>query len=95
MLLLNAAEENGGWLTFSDLKKKKADFNNKERFRQAIDTLLMEGLGWEDEQPLFDKGSTVGVYANSPDDNNMVYWFPNLMRNQDEGKDDHHDIKDL
>lgn len=53
MLILNVAEENGGWMTFSDLKAKRSDFNNKERFTLAINSLLMEGLGWEDEQPLY------------------------------------------
>ena len=51
--LLGHAEKNGGWITFSDLKAKMPSFNNRERFDQAIGQLLMEGLGWEDEQPLY------------------------------------------
>ena len=43
----------------------------------AIDQLLLDGLGWEDEQPLLDSGSNSGVYGAG-----IVYWFPTLMKDQ-------------
>jgi hypothetical protein len=49
MTLLGLAEKNGGWVTYSDVR---STFTAKERFNSAIDQLLMEGLAWEDEQPL-------------------------------------------
>lgn len=49
MTLLNVAEENSGWLTFSNVKSKVTTFNNAERFKTAIDQLLLEGLAWEDD----------------------------------------------
>ena len=36
MTLLNIAEENGGWLTFSNVKAKMPTFNNAERFETAV-----------------------------------------------------------
>ena len=50
MTLLNVAEDNGGWLTFSNVQSKVATFNNAERFKTAIDSMLLEGLAWEDDQ---------------------------------------------
>jgi hypothetical protein len=48
IIILNAAEVNGGWITFSDLKKKDPNFSNRQRFMTAIEQLLIEGMGWED-----------------------------------------------
>ena len=78
LTILDAASKTGGWMTFSELKTKIPNFNNKERFMTAIDQMLMEGLCWEDEQPLLDESSSKGVYSK-PGDNQMVYWFPTLM----------------
>ena len=83
MTILQAAEQNGGWITFSDLQKKVASFSNKQRFQAAIDQLLMEGMGWEDSQPLLELSSSKGVFTTDPRDLGMVYWFPTLMKNQD------------
>lgn len=63
LTLLNVAEENGGWITFEHLQMKVPSFNSRERFNTAIEQLLMEGLGWEDAQPLFDEHSKTGVYG--------------------------------
>ena len=53
----------------------------------------MEGLGWEDSQPLFNQNSKQGVYATDIEDNHMVYWFPTLMKGEmNENKDELEDI---
>jgi hypothetical protein len=39
----------------------------------------MEGLAWEDEEPLLADHSKVGVYTKELEDKGMVYWFPTLM----------------
>ena len=36
LTILQVAEENGGWITFLDLKSKMKNFNNRERFTTAI-----------------------------------------------------------
>ena len=82
MTILNCAEKNGGWITFTDLRAKMPNFNNKDRFQKSIDELLMNGLGWEDEQPLFDENNSTNVLAKGHEDANMVYWFPQLMKEQ-------------
>ena len=87
MTLLNVAEDNGGWLTFTNVKSKVATFNNAERFKLAIDQLLMEGLAWEDDHSLHNPGSTTGVYTKGPEDKGMCYWFPTLMKNVEEDDD--------
>lgn len=80
MAILKVAEENGGWITFSNLKQHVPEFNSRERFVSAIDQLLLEGLGWEDEQPLMNSQSRTGVYATDKDDFGLVYWFPSIMK---------------
>jgi hypothetical protein len=57
MTILNVAEANGGWITFSDLRNKQQTFNSQQRFKDAIDLLIMDGLGWEDEEPFLDAQS--------------------------------------
>ena len=47
--------------------------------------MLASGMAWEDNQPMIDPKSSVGNYANSPEDRGVVYWFPSLMvGNQEE-----------
>ena len=75
MTLLGIAEKNGGWISYS-----KSTFSNQERFETAVEQLLMEGMAWEDEQPLLDENSKQGVYANGT---GVVYWIPTLMKNQE------------
>ena len=45
MLLLNAAEQGQGMLTFSNLRQKGFA---PDRFARAIERLLQDGLAWED-----------------------------------------------
>ena len=68
MIVLNAAEANGGWITFSDLRSKHPEFNNQERFANAINQLLQDGLGWEDDESFLDAQSSVGRYTKDPQD---------------------------
>jgi len=48
MVLLSAAEDNQGEITFSRVKGSNGF--TKERFDRAIERLLQDGLAWEDEQ---------------------------------------------
>ena len=80
IVILDEAEKNGGWITFSDLRSKIPTFNNKRRFLTAIDTMLQDGLGWEDHEPFLNTGSSVGKYTKHLDDDGKVYWFPTLMK---------------
>jgi hypothetical protein len=50
MQLLKCAEENGGHLTYSLVLSKLPSYNDKSRFKRAIDRLIEEGLVWEDAQ---------------------------------------------
>ena len=86
MIVLNAAEANGGWITFSDLRSKHPEFNNRERFANAINQLLQDGLGWEDDESFLDAQSSVGRYTKDPQDQGLVYWFPTLMKDESGGK---------
>lgn len=88
MVILEAAEQNGGWITFSDLRAKQPSFNNKERFANAINQLLQDGLGWEDDEPFLDAQSPVGKYTKDISDNGMVYWFPTLMKQREDKVDE-------
>jgi len=49
LIILQAAEENKGWITFSTLRLKNPVFNQIDRFERAIDQLIKEGLAWVDE----------------------------------------------
>lgn len=62
MTMLQVAEENQGWLTFSALCAKQTTFT-KDRFQRAIDQMIKEGLAWVDEEPLADDRSSVGIYS--------------------------------
>ena len=73
MTILGIAEKNGGYVTSSGVSWAPA------RFTSAIEQLLLEGLAWEDEQPLLEN-SKRGVYATAPE---VVYWFPTLMKEQE------------
>ena len=79
MKILEAAEENQGWITFTKLREKQPMFQQKDRFHRCIDQLIKEGLAWVDEQSLADSGSNKNVYANNSDDDGKVYWFPSIM----------------
>ena len=37
LIILDAASKTGGWMTFSEIKKRVANFNNYQRFMTAID----------------------------------------------------------
>ena len=51
LVVLQAAEENKGWITASNMRMKNPAFN-RERFLRAVDQLVKEGLAWIDDQPL-------------------------------------------
>ena len=63
MGVLKFAEENQGMLTHSSIRQTMPQYGDKQRFQRAINTLIMDGLCWEDEQ----HGAEV------------AYWFPSLM----------------
>lgn len=80
MVILDEAEKNGGWITFSDLRAKIPSFNNRRRFQVAIEQLLQDGLGWEDDEPLLNPGSNIGKKTKDVNDGGKAYWFPTLMK---------------
>ena len=61
--VMKFAEENGGNVTYSSIASKMPQYSDKARFNRAINTLLQDGMAWEDEQ--------------NPGE--VAYWFPSLM----------------
>ena len=45
LTILQAAEQNHGWITYSKLRQQ---IPQKDRFQRAINQLIQEGLCWED-----------------------------------------------
>ena len=64
MGVLKHAEENQGNFTYSSLAGALPQYADRSRFDRAINTLIADGLCWEDEQH---GGGEV------------AYWFPSLM----------------
>eukprot|EP00347_Sterkiella_histriomuscorum_P007180 403349953 len=86
LMILQAAEQNQGWITYTKMHQVNPSFYNQlDRFQRAIDQLIKEGLCWVDEQPLLDGQSSKGVYANyrMDQDQGKCYWFPTLMAHQE------------
>jgi len=79
MVLMNLAEENGGWITFSLTRSKLPQFSQKDRFLKSINFLLKEGMAWEDAEPFFDASNSKGKYSREVEDNGKCYWFPAVM----------------
>ena len=71
MGVLKFAEQNGGQVTYSSISANMAQYRDKERFDRAINTLIQDGLAWEDDQ-------------NSGE---MAYWFPSLMQGGESDSD--------
>ena len=64
MSVLKHAEENQGFFTYTSLSRTLPQYGDRERFLRAINTLIADGLCWEDGQH--------GV--------EVAYWFPSLMQ---------------
>mmetsp|Transcript_31310 Transcript_31310/g.23270 ORF Transcript_31310/g.23270 Transcript_31310/m.23270 type:complete len:120 (+) Transcript_31310:121-480(+) len=87
--LMNLAEQNGGYVTFTLAKQKFGqDFASKERFDRAIEKLIADGIVWVDSQPLADPNSKEGVIANNDADRGTVYWFPSVMESMIKGQEE-------
>lgn len=84
MTILNIAEENQGWITFSYLKSKRPEFDNQIRFMKSINQMIQDGLCWEDDEPLYDHTTRVGVFTKSTEDKGKVFWFPTLMAGEED-----------
>ena len=67
MAVLKHAEENQGNFTHSSLTRALPQYGDRQRFERAINTLITDGLCWEDEQ-------------NGAE---MAYWFPSLMQHSE------------
>ena len=65
MDVLRFAEQNGGTLTYTTLKSALSMYSDRSRFDRAINTLIQDGMVWEDTQD--PSGET-------------AYWFPSLMQ---------------
>lgn len=63
MGVLKFAEQNGGHLTYSEVKRAEPKYADQDRFTRAIDKLIGEGMAWEDSQ--------------NPSE--IAYWFPSLI----------------
>ena len=50
MQLLRFAEQSGGSLAYSQVQAKLPSYKDRARFTRAIDTLINDGLVWEDAQ---------------------------------------------
>eukprot|EP00354_Favella_ehrenbergii_P002222 CAMPEP_0170452554 /NCGR_PEP_ID=MMETSP0123-20130129/1409_1 /TAXON_ID=182087 /ORGANISM="Favella ehrenbergii, Strain Fehren 1" /LENGTH=122 /DNA_ID=CAMNT_0010714589 /DNA_START=429 /DNA_END=797 /DNA_ORIENTATION=+ len=64
MSVLKHAEESQGFFTYGSLSRAMPQYADRARFERAINTLIADGLCWEDEQ----HGAEV------------AYWFPSLMQ---------------
>ena len=49
MTVLQVAEQNKGWVTFSKVKEKVPQFNQKDRFNRAVEQMVREGMAWVDD----------------------------------------------
>ena len=79
MKILEVAEANQGWVTFTKLRERQPMFSQKDRYQRCIDQLVKEGLAWVDGQGLADSSSSKNVFANNGEDDGKVYWFPSIM----------------
>ena len=85
MKILEVAEGNQGWVTFTKLRERQPMFSQKDRYQRCMDQLVKEGLAWVDDQELADTASSKNVYANKGDDDGKVYWFPSIMDSKQGG----------
>ncbi|CDW85543.1 vacuolar-sorting protein snf8 [Stylonychia lemnae] len=92
LTIMQLAEENNGWITFTKLREKISTFNQHDRFQRAIDQLIKEGLAWVDEQSLQDNNASKGVFAKNAEDQGKCYWFPSLMENKQKNKEEAEDL---
>lgn len=65
MGVLKFAEENQGTFTYSSLSRALPQYADRTRFDRAINTLITDGLCWEDDQD---------------SSGEIAYWFPSLMQ---------------
>ena len=65
MDVLRFAETKGGMVTYTSMRQAMSAYADKSRFERAINTLIEDGMAWEDGQE--PSGET-------------SYWFPSLMQ---------------
>ena len=63
-------------MTYSSIAGRMPQYSDKERFMRAIETLIQDGLAWEDEQ--------------NPGE--VSYWFPSLMQGGQSDSDNLNEI---